>query len=53
MNNLNEVISFFNKQFGQGNIVSELLVQYASTLTLLAFNSGVLPILIDIIAYLE
>lgn len=53
LDNLNSIVEFFNKQFGDGNIVSDLLATYSSTLALLAFNSGILPLLIDIIAFLE
>jgi len=50
---LTPLIKAIQKELGDTNILSVFLQNFASPLLVLAFNSGILPVLIDLVAYLE
>jgi hypothetical protein len=41
------------RKLGENNFLSVGLQTFAAPLLVLAFNSGILPVLIDLVAYLE
>lgn len=53
IDHLHNVILYFDTEFGKGNLLSLGLQTFAAPLLILAFNSGILPLFIDFIAFLE
>lgn len=53
LDNLKPIVDAITKDLGSDNFISIILTTYLSPLILLAFNFGIIPLLIDLIAYLE
>lgn len=53
VDNLLPIIEAVTNTIGKQSIVSEMIYTYISPLILLAFNSGIVPVIIDLVAFLE
>lgn len=53
VDNLQPLIEALTKDLGKDNFLAILLQTYLSPLILLIFNFGIVPLLIDLIAFLE
>lgn len=53
VDNLKPIVDAITKNLGSNNWLSIILTTYLSPLILLAFNFGIIPLLIDFIAFLE
>lgn len=51
--NLKPILDFITDTIGKSSMLSEMLYTYISPLILLAFNSGIVPVFIDMVALLE
>lgn len=53
VDNLKPIVDAITEDLGSDNFISIILTTYLSPLILLAFNFGIIPLLIDLIAFLE
>jgi len=53
VDNLKPIINAITDDLGQDNFFAIMLTTYISPLILLIFNFGIIPLLIDFIAFLE
>lgn len=53
IDNLQPLVDLISKELGEKNYIAVMLQTYMAPIMMLAFNSGILPLFIDIIAYLE
>ncbi len=53
IDNLKPIIDYVENEIGKENVLSVAISTFFAPLMVLAFNSGILPLFIDFIAYLE
>lgn len=53
VDNLMPILQVITNTIGEKSMVSEMIYEYISPLILLAFNSGIVPLFIDLVAFLE
>ncbi len=53
VDNLQPIIDYLEDEIGKGSVFSMALQTFFAPLMVLAFNSGILPLFIDFIAFLE